>query len=244
MNDLTNRQINILKHIIEEYIETAEPVGSEKLDKKFNLGVSPATLRNEMAALTDKGFLKQVHTSAGRTPTPKALRLYVSNIMQPKNLSVAEEVKIKEKVWDHRSEFEKALREATKELAATTKSLAVCADSSGDLYYAGTANILDMPEFFDIDLTRNVLALLDRDEFLYQIFEQANSDGITHILVGEDLGADYLSSCAMVFQRYGLPDGKMSGTIGVVGPYRLNYQRLVPTVNYFSDLINDLIKNW
>ncbi|MBI3887631.1 hypothetical protein HY310_01010, partial [Candidatus Microgenomates bacterium] len=154
MNDLTPRQIKILKHIIEEYIETAEPVGSETLDKKFNLGVSPATLRNEMVALTNQGYLKQVHTSSGRNPTPKALRLYVSNLMQPKNLSVTDEVKIKEKVFDYKSEFEKALREATRELATCTKSLAVAADSDGDVYYSGTANILAMPEFFDIDLTR------------------------------------------------------------------------------------------
>ncbi len=241
MNDLTTRQINILKHIIEDYIETAEPVGSEKLDKKFNLGVSPATLRNEMATLTDKGYLKQVHTSAGRTPTPKALRFYVSNLMQPKNLSTTDEVKIKESVWDYKTEFEKALRQATRELASSTKSLAVSTDSGGDVYYSGTANILDMPEFFDIDLTKNVLSLLDHFDSLNKIFAQAEDNGVTHILVGEDLGADYLSSCAMVFQRFGTPDRKFSGTIGVVGPYRLNYQRLVPTVNYFSDLINELL---
>ena len=107
MNDLTARQINILKKIIEEYIDTAEAVGSEKLDKKYNLGVSPATLRNEMVALTDKGFLKQGHTSAGRTPTPKALRYYVSSLMQRQNLSVAEEVKIKEKVSDYKKSLKK-----------------------------------------------------------------------------------------------------------------------------------------
>lgn len=146
MDDLTPRQINILKHVIEEYIETAEAVGSEKLDKKFNLGVSPATLRNEMVVLTEQGYLKQPHTSAGRAPTPKALRFYVSSLMQPKNLSVAEEVKIKEKVADHKKEFEKVLRQATHELAETTKSLAVASDTEGAIYYSGTANILDMPE--------------------------------------------------------------------------------------------------
>ncbi|MCL4397768.1 hypothetical protein M1403_01935 [Patescibacteria group bacterium] len=242
MEDLTSRQIKILKHIIEEYIETAEPVGSEKLDKKFALGVSPATLRNEMAALTDKGYLKQIHTSAGRTPTPKALRLYVANLMQPKNLSVTDEVKIKEKVMDYKTQFEKALREATRELAATTQSLAVAADSDGDIYYSGTANILDMPEFFDIDLTRNVLSLLDHFDYLNKIFGQANDDSgkITHVLLGEDLGSDYLSSCAVVFQHFGTPD-KHHGAIGVVGPYRLNYPRLVPAVNYFGDLLNQLL---
>jgi heat-inducible transcriptional repressor len=69
---LTARQIQILKSLIDEYIETAEPVGSGALDKKYNLGISPATIRNEMVTLTKFGFLKQPHTSSGRVPTPKA----------------------------------------------------------------------------------------------------------------------------------------------------------------------------
>lgn len=240
MNDLTDRQTKILKHIIEEYIETAKPVGSEMLDKKFNLGVSPATLRNEMVALTEAGFLKQVHTSAGRTPTPQALRFYVSNLMQPKNLSVTDEVKIKEKVWDYKKEFERALHEATRELAETTKSLAVSTTDDSDVYYSGTANILEMPEFFDIDLTRNVLNLLDRVDFLNKIFDRAGQGPQTYVLVGDDLGQDYLASCAMVFHRFGKV-GSHRGTIGVVGPCRLNYPRLVPTVNYFGALIDELL---
>ena len=63
-DSLTSRQTQILKTIIDEYIETAEPVGSDALDKKYNLGVSPATIRNEMVALTKSGYLRQPHTSA------------------------------------------------------------------------------------------------------------------------------------------------------------------------------------
>jgi heat-inducible transcriptional repressor len=239
MNDLTARQINILKKIIEEYIDTAEAVGSEKLDKKYNLGVSPATLRNEMVALTDKGFLKQGHTSAGRTPTPKALRYYVSSLMQPQNLSVAEEVKIKEKVSDYKKEFEKVLRQATVELAETTKSLAVASDTDGDIYYSGAAHILDMPECYDIDLTRNLLSLLDHFDYLNKIFSQTEDTRVTHVMLGDDLGSD-LASYAMVFQHFGL-GGKRQGTIGIIGPYRLNYPRLVPAVNYFGGLIDEFI---
>ena len=82
MVELTDRQIKILKAIIEEYIETAEAVGSQTLDKKYGLGVSPATIRNEMVRLTANGFLKQPHASAGRVPTPMALKFYIQNLMQ------------------------------------------------------------------------------------------------------------------------------------------------------------------
>lgn len=240
MNNLSDRQTRILKYVIEEYIDTAEPVGSVALDKKYNLGVSPATLRNEMAQLIKLGYLKQPHTSAGRVPTPIALKFYVNNLMQPKNLSVTDEVKIKEKVWDYRSEFEKVLREATKELADRTKSLALSIDDDGDLYYSGTANILDMPEFFDIDLTRHVLTLMDHFDYINKIFSRADGDADIKILMAEDLGQDNLNSCAMVFTRFG--EGKKhQGTIGVFGPCRLNYQKLVPTVRYFGDLIDELI---
>ncbi len=238
MPELTNRQVNVLKHIIEEYIETAKPVGSEVLDKKFNLGVSPATLRNEMVELTRLGYLSQPHTSAGRAPTPAALKLYVSTLMQPKNLSVTDEVKIKEKVMDLRSEFQKALREATRELAQSTKSLAVATDDDGDAYYAGTANILDMPEFYDINLTRSVLSLLDHFDYLDKIFSRAAGSDI-NLLLGDELGYDYLEPCAMVFTRFG--QGKShQGVIGVMGPYRLNYPRLIPTIRYFGSLLDEV----
>ncbi|MEK7565732.1 MAG: hypothetical protein AAB506_01650, partial [Patescibacteria group bacterium] len=122
MPELSLRQNQILKAVIEEYIETAGPVGSEKLDKKFSLGVSPATIRNEMSALTELGFLKQIHTSAGRTPTSMAMRYYVDHLMKLKELSVSDEVAVKEKLWNHRSDFEKTLAEATRELARRTRS--------------------------------------------------------------------------------------------------------------------------
>ncbi|KKS41785.1 MAG: Heat-inducible transcription repressor hrcA [Candidatus Gottesmanbacteria bacterium GW2011_GWA2_42_16] len=121
MVELTDRQIKLLKAVIEEYIETAEPVGSQTLDKKYNLGVSPATIRNEMVALTKNGFLKQPHTSAGRVPTPMALKFYIQNLMQQKEMSVTDEVSVKQKIWDYRQKTDKLLREATKALADKTQ---------------------------------------------------------------------------------------------------------------------------
>lgn len=243
MADLTNRQILILKHLIDEYIETAEPVGSLTLDKKFNLGVSPATLRNEMATLTKLGYLNQPHTSAGRAPTPLALKYYVSNLMQSKDLSVTDEVSIKEKVWDYRREFEKALREATKELASRTRSLAVAYDNEGNIYFSGTSHILDAPEFFDIDLTKQVLSLLDHADYLNRILDKApENDSQIKILLGEDMGQGALEECGIVFMRFG-KDKKHEGVIGILGPCRVNYPRIVPTVRYFGNLIDEMATN-
>lgn len=85
--DLKERKKKILEVIIKDYINTAEPVGSRTLSKRYNLGISPATIRNEMADLEDLGFLMQPHTSSGRIPTQLAYRYYVDEIMQIQKLA-------------------------------------------------------------------------------------------------------------------------------------------------------------
>ncbi len=243
MADLTDRQLQILKAIIEEYIETAEPVGSETLDKKYNLGVSPATIRNEMVSLTSAGFLKQPHTSAGRTPTSQALKLYVDKLMKPKDLSVAEEVTVKQNVWEYRSEMEKLLKEATRVLAKQTRAMSLAATDEGDIYTAGVGNILEMPEFFDIDITKHLLDTLDEYNYWWNVFShlEEGPDPLT-VLLGEELGSQLLNQCGGVFIRFVSPAHQ--GAIGVVGPTRLNYPRIVPMVRYIGSLINEVSSNW
>jgi len=235
INDLTPRQIQILKAVIDEYILTAEVVGSETLEKKHNLGVSPATIRNEMVRLTELGMLKQPHTSAGRAPTPVALKYYVDQLMKPKDLSVAEEVAVKEKVWNYRQEIDKLLREATKALAEKTKTLAITATNEGDLYYSGAANILDMPEFYDYQLTHELLETLDEYAFWWRVLE-SHEDPFS-ILVGDDLSNGLMTQCGFVYYKFKTPH--VSGAIGVVGPSRLNYPAVIPVVRYLGTLIGE-----
>ncbi|KXK08634.1 MAG: Heat-inducible transcription repressor HrcA [Microgenomates bacterium OLB22] len=95
MTELTPRQIDLLKLIIREYTESADPVGSEILEKKYHLGVSPATIRNDMVSLTKHGYLEKAYFSAGRVPTSKAFRFYIKYLMEEKELSTADEVSSK-----------------------------------------------------------------------------------------------------------------------------------------------------
>jgi heat-inducible transcriptional repressor len=241
VKDLSPRQIQILKAIIEEYIATAEPVGSETLDKKYNLGVSPATIRNEMVRLTDMKLLNQPHTSAGRSPTPAAMKYYVEQLMKPRDMSVTEEVAVKEKMWEYRQEVDKLLREATKTLAERTKALALTATKEGDLYYAGAANILDMPEFYDYELTHRLFETLDQFDFWWSILE-SQADPFD-IVLGEDMGnRGNLSECGFVYLKFITPH--VSGAIGVVGPSRLNYAQVVPVVRYMGGLIGEFASSW
>ena len=94
MSDLTQRQKRILSLIIHEHIRSAEPVGSRTLSRMEGFGLSPATLRNEMADLEEMGYLAQPHTSAGRIPSQKGYRYYVDNLMDAGELSEAEELEI------------------------------------------------------------------------------------------------------------------------------------------------------
>ena len=86
--DLSDRKQKILQAIIDEYIGTAEPVGSRAISKKENLGLSSATIRNEMADLEEMGYLIQPHTSAGRIPSDEGYRFYVNSLMQDYKIGI------------------------------------------------------------------------------------------------------------------------------------------------------------
>lgn len=243
MHDLTQRQIQILKNLIEEYIETAEPVGSETLEKKHSVSASPATIRNEMVRLTELGYLKKPHTSAGRVPTPMGMKFYVKQLMKSKELSVAEEVEVKEGLWDHREKTEKFLKELTKALAKKTNALAVATTEEGDFYCAGYANILDMPEFFDIDVTKSLLETIDEYEYFHALFAKTIDEDEVHILMEDELLPGLRGPYGFVFTHYETPMHK-AGEIGVLGPTRLNYTSIVPTVRYFGNLVEEIAKGW
>jgi len=240
MQDLTDRQTQILKSIIEEYIETAAPVGSDTLEKKYSLSVSPATVRNEMVRLTKMGLLKQPHTSSGRTPTTQAIKFYINHLMEEKELGVADEVAVKEKIWDYRHHLNILFREMTRVLAEKTNSLALTVTDNGDLFHSGYANILDMPEFFDIDATKSVLSVIEDFDQLTHFFEKATGEELVHTLMAEEFEIEDLRPCSMVFANFEVKD-KAKGFLGVIGPCRLNYPLVVPTVKYFANLIKEVL---
>ena len=238
MTDLTDRQVQILKAVVEEYTQTAEAVGSETLDRKYNLGVSPATIRNEMAYLVDLGYLKQPHTSAGRIPSSQAIKLYIHEMMKERSLTVAEEVSAKEKVWEKRNELSEALRATAQELARRTGSIGIAITDDLRSYHAGYAHLLDLPEFFDIDVTRTVLSMLDESHELLEVLRRAHGDSDIHILLGDDFGNQLMEPVGMVYTDFHTPYHK--GTLGVIGSSRLDYAYVVPLVRHFGQLICEL----
>ena len=126
---LDDRKLKVLYAIIDNYIHTADPVGSRTIWKQYDLGVSSATIRNEMSDLEELGYLNKPHSSAGRIPSDKAYRLYVNNLMEEEQdqKNIRENLKIKEILNNETKEFEKIIQNSAKILSAITNYTAIVA---------------------------------------------------------------------------------------------------------------------
>ncbi len=242
MEDLTQRQVDILKAIIKEYSESGNPVGSEVLEKKYKLGFSPATIRNEMVELAKKGYLKKNHFSSGRIPSAKGFRFYIKYLMKQKDLSTTDEISYKNSIWDERQEAHRLLSQATKVLSQKTGLLSLTATNFGDLYYAGVANLLSQPEFSDLSLSRSLFERLDETSFWERVLDKFNKieEEIMYMLGEEDFHDPLFDSCGSVFGEF--EGNKIKGIIGVVGPKRMYYDFIAPQIRYFSNLIEQIIR--
>lgn len=117
---LNDRKIKILEAIITDYIATAEPIGSRTIAKKYNLGISPATIRNEMSDLEELGFIEQPHTSSGRVPSQKGYRLYVDSLMHSRELTNEEIEFLKNSISFNINRIEYMMEQMAKALAMLT----------------------------------------------------------------------------------------------------------------------------
>lgn len=239
---LTERQIQLLNAVIKEYINSSEPVGSVEIVKKYKLGCSAATIRNEMARLIELGFLDMLHTSSGRVPTKQAYKFYLDEILEEQELPVLQEVAMKQRLWPNRFHFEKLLREASISLSDITKYLAIATINDGFVTHAGAVNVLDNKEFWEIDVAKAALLLLDDYTLLERIFNSSPEGGEVQIAIEDELGVEDLSKCTVVFTPYST--GNRRGNIAVLGPSRMNYDKVIPSVKYTKRLIEELGESW
>jgi len=122
---LTSREKEILQNLIDHYICTADPVGSRLIANKYNMGLSPATIRNTMQDLEEMGLISQPHTSAGRIPTDIGYRVFVDMLLQQEPLTVAEQRKIKEIVSSSKKGIDTVLSQTSKVLGEITSQLGI-----------------------------------------------------------------------------------------------------------------------
>ena len=228
----TDRRLEILRAIVDEYVETQEPVGSKAIADKRALGISPATIRNEMAVLEEEGLITQPHTSAGRIPTDRGYRLFVDKLATVKPLSTAERRAI-ETFLHGADDLEDLLSRSAKMLADITKQVAVVkyphlGDIQGreKMVISGTAHLARAGEDMRLPLSP-ILEALEEQVVLLGLLNEAQST--VHVTIGSEQREANLQSTSLVTVEYGI-EGNSLGALGVLGPTRMDYANSIAAV--------------
>jgi len=165
---LDERKMQVLRAIVTDYVASREPVGSKALVERHQLGVSPATVRNDMAVLEEEGYIAQPHTSAGRIPTDKGYRLYVNGITDAQMTELPSGIDrsaraIEAHVNSHIDTSDRAIRSAVDSLVELTGNFGFA--SFGDhLYMNGMTQLFSQPEFIEGDHVQAIARLIDNIE--------------------------------------------------------------------------------
>jgi len=216
---LEPRQEAILKCIVDEYIRHAEPVGSRLVAEAYGQ-VSPATIRNDMAALEDAGYIAQPHTSAGRVPTEKAYKFYVDNFLNKEKELSEREKKVLEEIKSPQGADRERIKNFARKISELSRQGVMVTFSECDNYYTGLSNIFSQPEFDKKDLVVNLSSVIDHlDRQVVDLEKRAEIE--PRVLVGSQnpLGCD----CSLIVFKYQL--GEYKGIIALLGPMRMDYQR-------------------
>ncbi len=334
---LDERKRLVLRAIIDNYIETAEPVGSRTIARKHDLGVSPATIRNEMADLEETGYLQQPHISAGRVPSDKGYRFYVDALMEPYVFPGQELKRLRDEIAQAQLTPEHSIHAAARLLALLTQSVSLIVAPSTDqlvfkhlqlvaledtgilvtlvlhpgivknrlirtkrdysaeqitelstalnqklkgityrelgptiftevirdfgeigkvlvelilqglaedkgeqVYASGTVNILNQPEFRDVDRAIALFEALEEKEYLRSLLGSAAKSSGVQVAIGHENVSAAMQSCSLVTCTYYVGNDVV-GTIGVIGPTRMDYARVVAAVNEVSNSLSALL---
>ncbi|MEZ0223623.1 MAG: heat-inducible transcriptional repressor HrcA [Alphaproteobacteria bacterium] len=343
IRELNERTRQVLKLVVDAYVETGEPVGSMAISQKLGMKLSPATIRSAMAELEDLGLLYSPHTSAGRLPTDTGLTVFVDGLLEIDSLSPDERHLIDQKmaavrggsltdILEQTSTFlsglsscaglvfapktddpvkqiefvllapgralavlvtnsgivenrlldvptdvtatsltraanylnsriaEKTLQQAadyvTAELARDKTQLdALTAkvvasgiaslapkDAGGHLFVKGQANLLeDVTAIEDLERIRMLFEALETKETMLKLLQATTSGEGVKIFIGAENKLFSHSGCSLIVSPYKNKDARIAGAIGVIGPTRLNYGRVIPVVNYTSQIISKII---
>lgn len=236
---MTDRQVKILAAIIEQYAEIAAPVGSVTLAKLF--GVSSATIRSEMARLEEMGLIEAPHTSAGRIPTDKGYRYYVNliNNTEQSDLPVVMDRgrrTIEAHVNSYADSADRAIRGAVDSLVELTGNLGI-ATIGGQLYMSGIGNLFSQPEFMRGEHVQQVARLLDNIE---PWLREASPNEPLNVYIGSENPIGKNSGVTLIISRFRSPYSDKS-YIGVLGPTRQNYARVMQLVRHAGAMLEDVL---
>jgi transcriptional regulator of heat shock response len=225
MEELTERQKNILEIVIREYIENALPISSKYLEEEYEMGVSPATIRGELYTLIEKGYLYQPHTSSGRVPTDKGYRFFV-DLLNEKEIRRLEGKIIKE-VQKMQEEIEGRvhfMREFTRFLAHTSSGLSLSYfPKESILLKEGWEEVLNDPEFDDAKRVRDFMGMVSDFEENIDFFFSREKPECIQVYIGSEAPflkkhdfSILIASCRIL---------KKKGMLAILGPKRMAYEK-------------------
>ncbi|SOC36344.1 heat-inducible transcriptional repressor HrcA [Ureibacillus acetophenoni] len=335
---LTNRQLQILQVIVDDFVSSAQPVGSRQISKKNGINFSPATIRNEMADLEELGYLEKTHSSSGRVPSEKGYRFYVDHLLKPKTMSM-KDVGIVQSIFQNQIiEIEQVIRQSANILSDLTTyttillgpnvgnhrvkkfqliplseqaAVAIVVTDNGhvenrmiklpkgfdaldiektvnilndrlvgvpilelqskleletlevlrqhirtadsllqslknmakvekesEVYFAGKMNMLNQPEFHDLNKIRMFMDLMDKKSQIISLFHP--EDDNIHIRIGSENNHLAMEDCSVITTTYSIGEDQ-TGSIAIIGPTRMDYQRVISLLELMrSGLSNTL----
>ena len=237
---LSDRRQRVLAALIDEYVAHALPVGSRTLTERYELGVSPATVRNELSALEYEGYLSQPHTSAGRIPTDVGYRAFVDDLVA--NGAVSDDEQSREAI----NRLRNSARELDELLAQTSSALTRLTDCLSIVMPAdisrsrrlGMSALMRKPEFATSAALLPIMQVLEDDTVLLHILDASvPEDDTPSVRIGSENEAEQLSGVSVVASRYG--SGEMSGIVAVIGPTRMDYSKVLQAVRIASKALGD-----
>lgn len=225
------RQQQLLTLVIENYIKTAEPIGSRFLVEKAGLDWSEATVRNELRALEEDGFLSHPHTSAGRVPTTKGYEYYLRQLNLGSGTASQKESDLLQAAYRAYNDFEQAMKNVARKLVEVSDETVLIAFSPEKVYYTGLANLFEKPDFGEIKQLASVSDAFDHsDEFLPSFFEKVKTEPGFYLGDNHPFG-EMLSVIAM---RFGESNKSL---ITLVGPQRMNYKKNLALMRKLLEII-------
>src|SRR3990167_9804548 len=249
---LSNRKVNLLDFIIKEHVKTAKPVGSSLIAKKAGFKLSPATLRNEMGELEKAGYLAQLHTSGGRVPTDKAYRYYVNSLLEKdEDLKLKPEYKskIKQEFEDMPPDAREINKVVARVLSNLSENLVITGISQDeDFFKKGLVSLFENPEFKEFGEAFQLTRFFEEFEGMFQFIEREffNTLGMprgvpVQIMIGRESPFRQIQHETVMCAKYGLP-GNCVGSLTLVGPTRMDYEKNIALIKFMTEELNKLIK--
>lgn len=234
---ITQRQEKILNTLIQEYIKTAKPVGSEFLVEKHNFGICPATIRNEMQRLTEMGYLLQPHTSAGRIPTNKAYRFFVDSFL---GSDFEEDLFFNKftEISDKAENIFKFTELVAKKIALASSNLALVYLFDEDFIWKdGWGEVFQNPEFKERYFIEEFIKTVESfEKNIKDFIGQEKKLSEPKVFIGKEKSILDSKDFSLIVSRTNFPQNE-KGLLAILGPKRMAYDK---NIGLISSLVKEL----